>query len=377
MIPFLLVGLAFLQVVIMGPIPIEKNQIISLKNRTTLSATDSFAQLAQNQVVLIGESHTDPGHHAVQLEVIRGLQTERPNLAIGLEMMPRHFQPQLDEWIKGGLSETDFLDAVEWYFTWGYEAELYLPIFRFAREQKIPLVALNLKREIVHQVRVKGVDDVEQSIKDQLPTVAPASSDYRIRLREVFDSHPMMSKMGHFDQFVQAQQVWDGVMAEQIVQWLKKNPDGLLVGLAGSGHIIHGHGIPHQLRVRQIEHIATLLPWTTGEEWVDSQSADYAWGVAPSDPTDPPVRLGVFLEESSEAVENSGPGVLIKKVIKESPAALGGLLADDRITHINGQETPSRHTLVRMTRSLRWGEAATLTIHRGEESRQIKVNLTR
>ncbi len=249
MIPILaFVGIALLQVVHMGQLPIENGQLLDLADKTTISVETGYDRMALRRVVLVGESHDDPGHHGVQLAIIKAMHSRRGNMAIGLEMIPRNLQGQLDGWIAGEYTEDEFLDAVEWYTTWGFDSELYMPILRFARENGIPLLALNVKREIVHEVRMRGVAGVADSIREELPPMAEASPAYRKHLQEVFDSHPMMSRMGKFDRFVAAQLVWDGAMAQRIARWVADNPDGLLVGLAGSGHISHGYGIPCKTR---------------------------------------------------------------------------------------------------------------------------------
>jgi uncharacterized iron-regulated protein len=369
MIPLLFfAGLALFQAVSMGPMAIEEGQILHLASRSTVTQEESFAELARQRVVLVGESHDDPGHHLVQLQIIKALKSRNNRLAIGLEMFPSHLQPQLDRWVAAEMDENTFLDAVEWYSTWGFAAELYMPILRFARDKQIPLVAMNIDRDIVHQVRMQGVDGVAETTRRQLPTMAPASVAYRARLQKVFDSHPMMSRMGNFDRFVEAQLVWDGVMAVRIFDWLRENPDGLLVGLAGSGHIIHGHGIPHQLRSLEVRNIATVLPWTTGDEMLEPQSADYVWGVAKPELGPPPVRFGIFLEDKGAVVH-------IIKVVDDSLAAKAGLLAEDQIIQLNGQTISSRHMLVRLTRSLDWGDMATLTIVRAGEEKSFAIEL--
>ncbi|MBF0454360.1 MAG: ChaN family lipoprotein [Magnetococcales bacterium] len=374
MIPLLfLAGLALFQVVVMGPIALDSGQILHLESRTTLSPEQSYDQLALQRVVLVGESHDDLHHHQVQLQVIQALHQRREQIAIGLEMIPQHLQPQLDRWVRGELEEGDFLDAISWYSTWGFDAELYLPIFRFAQQHRTPLVALNIKREVVHQVRMKGLQGVEEEVRRQIPPLAPASTDYRIRLSEVFNSHPMMSRMGKFEQFIQAQQVWDAVMATRIAQWLENNPQGLMIGLAGSGHLIYGHGIPHQLQSLHIQKVVTLLPWTVGEEWIDPSMAQYAWGVSKPPPKPEPVRLGVFLEERDQ---EKGGGVFIEKVMEDSLATKVGLQVGDRITRLNDQPIQSRHTLVRLIRQLEWGGSASVTVRRAGEEKVIPVALT-
>lgn len=376
MIPFLLIAsFAFFQVVAMGPIAIDDGQILDLADRSAITAERSFEQLAKQQVVLVGETHDDPGHHRVQLQVIQGLYGIKKELAIALEMFPRHLQPQLDAWVAGKLSEDEFLDGVEWFTTWGFDSELYMPIFRFARQKKIPLLAMNVKRAVVQQVRIQGMAGVDAKIKEQIPAIAPASEEYRLSLSAVFNSHPMMAKMGKFERFVEAQQVWDGVMAATISEWLQKNPNGLVVGLAGSGHISHGYGIPHQLKSQNISRVASVLPWNIGGDWVEPQAADYAWGVPQPAPAEPYVRFGIFLEDSPK--EGQEWVVHITKVGEESLAAKAGVLADDYITHLNSQEIHSRHTLIRLTRSLAWNSTATLSVLRDGKKKDFQIELTR
>jgi uncharacterized iron-regulated protein len=369
MIPFfILISLAIFQVIAMGPQQIENGQIIHLFHHKTITQEQLYDQLSKKQVVLVGETHNDLHHHKVQLKIIQALKKRHENLAIGLEMFPQHLQPQLDRWVADELTREDFLKVVDWDNIWGFDAELYMPIFRFARDEQIPLIAMNIKREVVKEVRLKGVDGVDASIRQQLPQIAPASRKYSMVLREVFDSHPMMSKMGKFDNFVQAQQVWDGVMATQISKWSEQNPNGLVIGLAGSGHISFGHGIPHQLKSQGIDNIATVLPWNTGEEWADQSIADYVWGVPKPPP--PPVRFGIMLEDV-------GQGVQIKSVIEGSIAAKHGLKPEDEITHLNGKEITTIKRLIWLTKSLEWGTTATLTIIREGGEQKIELELVR
>ncbi|MBF0357582.1 MAG: ChaN family lipoprotein [Magnetococcales bacterium] len=363
-----LAGFSLFQVVVMGPVPIEDGQIIHMPTKTTITAQQSFEQLTKSRVVLVGESHSDANHHRIQLQIIKAIKQRHNKLAIGLEMFPGHLQPQLDRWIAGEFTEEQFLDAVEWYSVWGFDAELYLPIFRFARDNKIPLVGMNIKRDVVSQVRKQGVEGVDEKIRKQLPAMAAASNDYRVSLQKVFNSHPMMARMGEFEHFMQAQLVWDGVMASRIKGWLDKNPDGLMVALAGSGHIANGYGIPHQLSNLGIDQIKTVLPWTISEDWVDPQVADYVWGVTKPEEAPPPVRFGVMLGRFVDGVE-------IKSVLPDSLAAGVGIIADDKITHLNGEKITSSHNLIRKTRELNWGESVVLTVLRRNKKTEFKIDL--
>jgi len=102
--------------------------------------------------VLLGESHTDVDHHLWQLNTLAALQGRGANLVIGFEAFPRRLQSVLNDWVEGKLTDAAFLKASEWRQVWGYDSALYMPLFRFARLNRIPMIALNVERRLVLQV---------------------------------------------------------------------------------------------------------------------------------------------------------------------------------------------------------------------------------
>ena len=371
----LLTSITFLCLMAMGFVPIADDEIVRLPEAQEVSLAALVDDLAGKHVVLLGESHDNPAHHRMQQTVIQELHLRRPDMAVAMEMFPRTLQPVLDQWIAGALTEAQFLDAVAWYFTWGFDAALYLPILRDLRDRHIPLLAMNLRREVVRQVSMGGIASLKAEVRAALPPLAPASEAYLDALKTVFQSHPSMEGHGAtFEHFVQAQQVWDGVMAEHLTAWLATHPEGLVVGLVGSGHVLRGHGIPWQLQQRETSpgagfRVASLLPWVGSEEWLPSDVADYAWGTPEAPQTPPPVRLGVLLGDEQ------GKGVPIQKVLANSPAAMAGLQAGDRILRLDGHAVPSRHALVRLVRALSWESRADLEWQRDGVTMTQRVTL--
>jgi uncharacterized iron-regulated protein len=65
-------------------------------------------------------------------------------MLLGLEMFPRRAQPVLDRWVAGELTEAELLTQTEWSKVWGFDPSLYLPLFEFARMNRVPMVALNV-----------------------------------------------------------------------------------------------------------------------------------------------------------------------------------------------------------------------------------------
>ena len=92
-------------------------------------------------------------------------------MAIGLEQVQIQFQPVLDAYIKGSITEETMLKLVQWEKRWTWSFENYKPVFDLAREKQIPLIALNVNSEdlaIVEKNGFQGLspDQVKRYIKD-------------------------------------------------------------------------------------------------------------------------------------------------------------------------------------------------------------------
>lgn len=221
--------------------------------------------MADRDVVLLGETHTVYEIHRWQLHVTAALHALHPNIAIGFEMFPRAAQPVLDGWVAGKFSAEEFLQAVDWPTVWGYDANLYLPLFHFCRQQRVRMLALNCRRPLVTRVGKEGWAAIPESDRDGLTPSADATSAYR---QYLFDSMggtaaPMNATSADdpvLDRFIRAQQTWDRAFACNIARALERPDPPLVIGIIGQGHLVYGHGTPHQLRDLGIANVSVLLP---------------------------------------------------------------------------------------------------------------------
>ena len=117
-----------------------------------ISVTDVIAAAAKRSVVLLGEMHDNTEHHRWQLQTLAALHAEHPDMVIGFEMFPRRVQKALDQWVAGDLTESQFLAASDWNAVWSTDARLYLPLFHFARMNRVPMVALNIDTRLRRSV---------------------------------------------------------------------------------------------------------------------------------------------------------------------------------------------------------------------------------
>ncbi len=220
----------------------EPTEAIDLSTLKTLE--DVIEGVSGKKIVYVGEYHDQYAHHEVELEVIKGLYQKDSKIAIGMEMFQKPFQKVIDDYIAGAIDEREFLKKTEYFKRWGYDYTLYKPILDFARDEKIPVVALNIRREIVDKVSKSGLDSLTEEEKKEVPQGMDLSDNkYRDRLKKAFNRHKGSGEK-NFDFFYQAQILWDESMALSVDEFLKKNPDYRMVVLAGSGHLSYGSGIP-------------------------------------------------------------------------------------------------------------------------------------
>ena len=122
----------------------------------------------------LGEHHNSEFDHNLQADIIKSLYESRLNssslstktapLAIGLEQVQIQFQPVLDQFVKGSISEEKMLKEVEWERRWFWSYDKYRPIFQLARKLKIPLIALNVNSEdlaVVEKFGLPGLSELQ------------------------------------------------------------------------------------------------------------------------------------------------------------------------------------------------------------------------
>lgn len=254
-------------------------------NGKALEASAVIAGLAAHRIVLLGESHDSKAHHDWQLDTLKLLFAVRPDMVLGLEMFPRKAQPALDDWVAGRLTEARFLEKTGWREGWRFDPALYMGIFRFAREHRIEMRALNVDSALIRAVSRDGLESTPQSLREGVGNPAPPSPAYRQWLAGVMAEHPTGKRPDErrSTRFVQAQQVWDRAMAEGLAQASNTHDGALVVGIMGSGHIIHGFGVPHQLRDLGVGPVATALPWDADKDCNEllADAADVIFAIRP------------------------------------------------------------------------------------------------
>jgi uncharacterized iron-regulated protein len=286
-------------------------------------------KLQGRRVVFVGEIHDKYEDHLEELAVIQGLQAKGRDLAIGVEFFQQPFQKFLDAYVAGEISEKEMLRRTEYFDRWRFDYRLYRPILRFAREHRIPVIALNLEREITQKVADGGMEALTAEERARVPAdIDRNDKAYRKRIREAFEQHPKTGKMT-FEHFLDVQLLWDEGMAARGAVYLEKHPAKGMVILAGAGHLEYGQGIPQRLLRRVQASSAIVLDGM--DRRPDPKLANFLLYPSPEE-LPPPGLLGVMLD-----IKSGGEGIAVRGFPRGSGAKAAGIEVNDRILRIGDE----------------------------------------
>lgn len=241
-----LVATAAIPVFLASCILFYRQGVYDVTDRERLQISELLVHLGDTVLTFVGESHDNPLHHQAQLEVIRQFHEKDRPVAVGLEMFEAADQTVLDGWVAGSVDLHDFIEA--YYRNWDMPWALYGDIFLYAREHEIPMIAMNVSRDIVNQVARAGFASLTPDQMEALPGVScNVDENYRVFIQRSHGFHSQDANS--FERFCEAQMVWDTTMAYRLVEYVEMHPGVQVVVVAGSGHAWKP-GIPRQVQQR-------------------------------------------------------------------------------------------------------------------------------
>ena len=196
-------------------------------------------ELAQADVVFVGEQHDDPNTHKLELAILKELAAKGRPVTLAMEMFERDVQGPVTNFGAGKLAEPEFLKFSR---PWPRYASDYKPLVDFANSQKLPVVASNVPRPFASEVSKAGFAALEPKTAAERKWFAadlqcPTGGDeYYLKFLEAMGTHPDASA----DRFYFAQCVKDETMGESIA-------DSYAAGSIGGKRplIVHVNGAFH------------------------------------------------------------------------------------------------------------------------------------
>jgi uncharacterized iron-regulated protein len=272
----LLPALCVLHVFLADGARAESTKVFRLSDGKTIGFEQMISDLKKADVVFTGEAHDNETHHRIQLEIIKALARTGIPLAAGFEMFKAESQSDLNEWEAGTLPLDRFLRV--YYKDWGFPWPLYRDILLYVKDKKIPAIGLNLPPEIPQKVASSGFSSLTKEEREKLPPETGCVVDERYMrfIRRAYAMHGHRDK--RFLYFCEAQLLWDGVMARNVVRFVEKNPGRTVIVLAGNGHAWK-RGIPEEISALSSKiRYRVVLPYIHGyidPENISIEDADY------------------------------------------------------------------------------------------------------
>jgi uncharacterized iron-regulated protein len=261
--------------------------IVDARTGRSVDEKQFWAKVGSSRAVCVGEDHTNPHHHWVQLSVVQHLIKDLPKgsrIALGMEMFQRPFQGVLEDYAAKRIDAAALRSRAGWEERWGYDWGFYAQSIDTAVAAGAHLLALNAARELTKKVVRKGLESLTPEEKAQVPDLNLTDQAHRAWFDTLMDSmggtgahstkapevpddevHKAVKpaapppEMPSAERIYTVQVMWDESMADGTAKWLASTPSGHAVILAGNGHC-HDSAIVNRLKRRGITDVISVRP---------------------------------------------------------------------------------------------------------------------
>lgn len=210
-------------------------QIHDLRNGQTIGQEQLLALLADAPILLLGEKHDNPDHHALRLALLETLLQNGTVHLVAMEMLDSTQQTLVDALPDDAWRDpADLPDQLQWQQGWHWD--FYAPVLQqVLRHDGVALRAANLSR-----------DEVMQVYQGELPAAAAERLTPQQLLRleaDLDDSHCGLLPASQLPAMLRVQQARDLRMAQSIAA----DAAGQRILLAGNYHVRHDLGVSNYL----------------------------------------------------------------------------------------------------------------------------------
>jgi len=111
--------------------------------RRICSRSDVFERARGSDIVWFGDYHPLEASQTFALELMQALAGNGRPVVLALEMLYEFHQETLDRWMKGTITEEDFLETIDYESEWGFGWESYRRFFEAARDPFVPIFGID------------------------------------------------------------------------------------------------------------------------------------------------------------------------------------------------------------------------------------------
>ena len=234
------------------------------------------------QVVILGEVHDNPGHHARQAEVLAGLSPR----AIVFEMVSTEEAARVTPEIAGDVAA--LAEALDWANSGWPDFSYYAPLFAYGAE--VPVYGAGIGREAAQAAFAEGAAAVfsGDAARFGLDMALP-EDEQAAREAEQMAAHCDALPVEILPGFVEAQRLRDAALAEATLAALEAHGAPVAV-ITGNGHARRDWGVPALIALAAPD----VAVFTLGQ-FEEAPEGDVPFDLwALSDPVDRPDPCAAF-----------------------------------------------------------------------------------
>jgi uncharacterized iron-regulated protein len=253
----------FAVIFVLNPALTHAKMPVVIPDKLYHGETGDFAELADitkqvqpGTVVIVSEFHGHTPHHKNQVAFLEQLKKDQglTIINVGMEFIEYPFQSYVDQYLIGGLDEPDFLRSIQWG---AVSYNFYRDQVLFPLSAQGTTIGLNSPRWLNSKVGKAGVQSLTPEEASFLPPqFSEGGPEYFDRFKEAMGGgHIPADKLKNY---FAAQSIWDDTMAWKASEFIKANPNQILVIIVGDFHNAFESGLPERLRVRGVQNILTI-----------------------------------------------------------------------------------------------------------------------
>lgn len=212
-----------------------------------ISPATLAARLAHERIVLLGERHDHPDHHALQAWIVGALVEAGRRPVVAFEMFDASQQAALDQHLLVSPLDAAGLGlAAGWEKTGWPDWTLYRPIAEAALAGGLGIRSANLDREQTRALSRDGVEALDPALVERLGLGTPLPEEQRLAIEsEIVEGHCGHAPAKALPRMVLVQRARDAQMASALREAAGAGDGAVLI--AGNGHVRRDHGVPARL----------------------------------------------------------------------------------------------------------------------------------
>lgn len=208
-------------------------------------------ELRTSRVVYLGEVHSIPRHHQLQLNILNELTRRGARVVLAMEQFEYMAQPALDQFNARAITLDALAAQAQWDKRWKAHTN-YHGLLNLARSSSSPVLALNARAETIRAVGRQGLSGITREQREELPPDLIIEDPVYERLATRLLGVHMAFDLAKLHPIFEAQVARDETMAARLVTFLsaQERKEHLAVVICGRGHCEYGLGMPDRVARR-------------------------------------------------------------------------------------------------------------------------------